>query len=70
MFEGASTLTTGDLTALVAALSRVEGRVSDAERVDQLTVLERVKSAAAAAQVRVTAAFVTSQEQVAAGWHV
>ena len=69
MIETCEALTTGDLTALVAALSRVEGRVSDAERVDQLSVLERVKSAAAAAQVRVTAAFVTSQEQVAAGWH-
>ncbi len=31
-------------------------------------MLERVKSAVAAAQVRVTAAFVDSQEQVAQAW--
>ena len=68
MIETAEALTTGDLTALVALLSRVDVRVGDAERVDQLTVLERVKSAAAAAQVRVTAAFVDSQAQVAKAW--
>ncbi len=68
MIEDREALTTGDLTALVAVLSRVDVRVGDAERVDQLTVLERVKSAAAAAQVRVTAAFVASQAQVAKAW--
>ena len=48
--------------ALLSVLSRV-GPVgeSDQERIDQLAMLERVKAAAAAAQVRVTAAFVESQ---------
>ena len=55
--------------ALLSVLSRV-GSVgeSDQERIDQLAMLERVKAAAAAAQVRVTAAFVESQEQVAQAW--
>lgn len=44
------------------------GAVSDADRIDQLAALERVKAAAAAAQARVTAAFVDSQEHVAQAW--
>jgi hypothetical protein len=57
------------LEALVSALSRVgSDGDSDQERVDQLAVLERVKSAVGAAQVRVTAAFVESQEHVAQAW--
>ncbi|MBB2986146.1 HNH endonuclease [Terracoccus luteus] len=43
-------------------------RLSDAERIDALTTLEQVKAAAAAAQVRVTAGFVASQEQASIGW--
>jgi hypothetical protein len=42
--------------------------LSDAERIDLLTALERVKAAASAAQVRVTAGFVTSQERASIGW--
>jgi hypothetical protein len=42
--------------------------LSDAQRIDVLTMLERVKAAAAAAQVRVTAGFVASQEQASLGW--
>jgi hypothetical protein len=41
---------------------------SDAERIDVLTALERVKAAVGAAQVRVTAGFVASQEQASIGW--
>lgn len=74
MFEETLLETTGGLEALVSALARVGSfdpmpmPVSDGVRVDQLAVLERVKAAVAAAQVRVTAAFVDSQEQVAQGW--
>src|SRR6476660_9007610 len=66
MFDTATVATTEGLEALVSALSRVgSDEESDQVRVDQLAALERVKSAVAAAQVRVTAAFVDSQEQVA-----
>ena len=69
MIEDATVVTTEGLEALVSALSQVgSGGESDQVRVDQLAVLERVKSAVAAAQVRVTAAFVDSQEQVAQAW--
>ncbi|OFE16627.1 hypothetical protein BA895_03300 [Humibacillus sp. DSM 29435] len=54
------------LLALVETLARVDPFLSDAERVDQLAALERVKGACAAAQAAVTAAFVASQEQVQA----
>ncbi len=37
--------------------------VSDAERIDQIRALEELKSAAAAAQARITVAFVRSQQQ-------
>ena len=73
MIEDATVVTIEGLEALVSALSQVgSGDGSDHEcdqvRIDQLAVLERVKSAVAAAQVRVTAAFVDSQEQVAQAW--
>ncbi len=69
MIEDATVVTTEGLEALVSALSQVgSDDESDQVRVDQLTALERVKSAVAAAQVRVTAAFVDSQEQVAQAW--
>jgi hypothetical protein len=69
MIDSAAVGTTEGLEALVSALSRVgSGGGSDQVRVDQLAVLERVKAAAAAAQARVTAAFVDSQEQVAQAW--
>lgn len=54
--------------ALAASLGRVDENVSDAERIEQLAALESLKAAAAAAQVRVTAGFVASQEQVSIGW--
>jgi len=69
MIDEATVVTAEGLEALVSALSRVgSDDESDQVRVDQLAVLERVKSAVAAAQVRVTAAFVDSQEEVAQAW--
>ena len=46
-----------------AGLARIDEAVTDAERVEQLRALEELKSAAAAAQARVTAAFVASQRR-------
>src|SRR4051812_23547900 len=57
-------MTTAELGRLVGALATLDIAVPDAERVDQIRLLEELKSAAAAAQARVTAAFVTSQQQV------
>lgn len=74
MFEDALLESTGGLEALVSALARVGSAayepdgVSDAVRVDQLAALERVKAAVAAAQVRVTAGFVDSQQHLAQAW--
>src|SRR6476646_4175007 len=69
MIDDATVATTEGLEALVSALSRVgSDDESDQVRVDQLAVLEWLKSAVAAAQVRVTAAFVESQERVAQAW--
>ncbi|MEP6630121.1 MAG: HNH endonuclease, partial [Lapillicoccus sp.] len=56
---------------LVTELTRLDcvaALASDAQRVDQLEVLERVKAACAAAQARVTAEFAASQERVAQEW--
>src|SRR4051812_18815424 len=55
---------TADLRRLVRALATLDVAVPDAERIDQIRLLEELKSAAAAAQARVTTAFVASQEQV------
>lgn len=68
MFDDVAGLTTGDLDALVGALSRVQEQVDDGERIEQLSALERVKAAVAAAQARVTVGFVRSQEQIAQDW--
>lgn len=53
---------------MLAALTRVDRDVSDAQRVDQLTALERIKAVCAAAQARITVDFAESQEEVAAAW--
>ncbi|MBB2985769.1 HNH endonuclease [Terracoccus luteus] len=42
--------------------------LTDAERIDVLSALERVKAAVGAAQVRVTAGFVASQEHESLAW--
>lgn len=71
MFDDASPQTTEGLEALVSALSRLGSESEDcpdAVRVDDLAVLERLKSAVTAAQARVTAAVVDSQEQAARAW--
>jgi hypothetical protein len=62
-------LTTAELAGWVEALTRLDTRVDDDERIDQLRALERVKAACAAAQARVTTAFAASQRvaQRAAG---
>jgi hypothetical protein len=52
----------------VAALTRVDRGLSDADRVDRLSALEQVKAACAAAQARITADFAESQAEVAAAW--
>ncbi len=50
-----------EVRSWAAGLARVDGAVTDAERIDQLRALEGLKSAAAAAQARITAGFVASQ---------
>jgi len=54
-------LSSTDLTNLVDQLRRVDNNAPDAELIDQITALERVKSACAAAQAALTLTFVTSQ---------
>src|SRR5690349_24684938 len=54
-------LSSADLTNLVDQLRRVDNNAPDAELIDQITALERVKSACAAAQAALTLTFVTSQ---------
>lgn len=58
-----------ELAGLVGRLAGLSTDVDDAQRVDSIRQLEQVKAAAAAAQARMTAAFVASQrdEQAAAG---
>jgi hypothetical protein len=67
--ESAGPVTAETLASWITALTRLDRAVDDAERITQLALLERLKSAAAAAQAEVTVDFVASQraEQVAAG---
>ncbi len=62
-------LTTATLTGWRRQLARLDGAVGDAERIEQIRLLEELKSAAAAAQAVVTADFAASQraQQRAAG---
>ena len=64
-----SPLTTQVLETWIVGLTCLDRRVDDAERVTQLELLERLKSAAAAAQAEVTVDLAASQraEQLAAG---
>src|SRR3712207_3105083 len=57
------TMPTGELRRLVRMLASLDLAVPDAEKVDQIRLLEELKAAAAAAQARVTTAFVASQEE-------
>ena len=54
-------ISTGELAAWSVALRALAADVDDAERIDQLRLLEELKSAAAAAQALVTASFARSQ---------
>ena len=67
--EPAAPVTAEMLQSWITELARLDRQVDDAERVAQLELLERLKSAAAAAQAEVTVDFVASQraEQAAAG---
>ena len=56
-----------DVPSWIAALSRLDRSVDDAERIRQLRLLEQLKSAAAAAQAVVTADFVGLAARRAAG---
>lgn len=62
-------LTTAEITTFLRRLVTLDHRVEDVERVDQIRLLEELKSAAAAAQARVTTELVASQKgrQVEAG---
>jgi hypothetical protein len=51
----------GLLPGLIATLTGLDPDCDDAVRIDQIRQLEELKSAAAAVQARVTAAFVASQ---------
>ena len=66
---GPAVLSTETLRSWIAGLARLDRSVEDAERVTQLELLERLKSAAAAAQAAVTVDFAASQRtaQIAAG---
>ena len=68
MFERSDDVSLADLRGLLELLARVDHADTNAVRVDQLEALERVKAAAAAAQARVTAAFLEEEQQVAAEW--
>jgi hypothetical protein len=63
MFEALAPVETPHLRAVVDGLTRLDPGVDDAERIDQIRVLEELKAAAAAAQARVTTAFVASQAE-------
>lgn len=65
MFEAGSGVTTADLRRLLPALSDIGPAVDDAERIDQLDLLERLKGALAAGQARITVALAESQALVA-----
>ncbi len=60
---GPSALTTHDLREVLARLPFLDTAVDDAERIDQIGLLESIKAAAAGAQARVTAAFAAAQRE-------
>jgi hypothetical protein len=69
MFEparGGQPLTTDDLRVFLRRLPTLDTAVSDAERVEQLSLLESVKHACAGAQAVVAVAFDASQREVQA----
>jgi hypothetical protein len=67
--HGVPALTTEDLGDFLARLPLLDAGACDAERIDQIGLLESIKAAASGAQARITAAFAASQRdaQVAGG---
>ena len=65
MFESVEHVATADLRRLVTALAHIEPAADDVERIDQLELLERLKSVLAAGQARITVDLVDSQSLVA-----
>src|SRR5512144_321354 len=63
---GEGRLTTAALRSLVAGLADLDADVPDAERIEQISLLESLKGAASGAQARVTVAFDSSQREVQA----
>jgi hypothetical protein len=59
-------LPTAVLAAWVDTLAGLERAVDDAERIDQIALLERLKAASAAAQARVTADLAAGQRRILA----
>src|SRR6476469_10534084 len=59
--NAATVLSSRDLAGWVRQLPNVDTNAADPELIDQITQLERVKSACAAAQAKLTDAFVISQ---------
>lgn len=70
MFDGSQGLATTELAGWVAKLGRLAAEVDDAERIDQIRLLEELKAAASGAQARVTAAFAASQRAAQAAMGV
>lgn len=66
MLEATSPITTAQLRDVAAALGRLDVDAPDGELVDRIRALEEVKAAAAAAQARITTAFVEAQQAVVA----
>lgn len=60
---GEGRLTTAALRSLVAGLADLDADVPDAERIEQISLLESLKGAASGAQARVTVAFDASQRE-------
>lgn len=65
MFEASTGVATADLRSLLTVLAHIEPARDDAERIDQLALLERLKSVLAAGQARITVDLVDSQALVA-----
>ena len=59
-----------DLGAVLAAVNAVDGNASDAQLIDQITLLEQIKSSCAAAQARLTHTFMVSQSTDSAAKNV
>ena len=59
--SGETTLSSDDLAQFVDRLAAVDDTAADAELIDQITQLERMKSACAAAQAKLTVAFAAAQ---------